>query len=208
MIDYYEKYRDVANEKFKNHVATIVEDTDSIISIDFRNKSGSSSYYINYIIDKRYGTFIISGDIGYCIAEWSHPQDASSVKGLIKDDPEYFISKFKTSTDKTYYDEDKLYSDIMELVSETQLEDAHFMWDSACHMNDNDENYTFEDDLKYSIHWSTFRSESKISDELRAFVLEYFGIDLYEMSYIGEAVAPRVYLWIFGYLMACEQLGL
>lgn len=208
MIDYYEKYREVANEKFKNHDATIVEDTDSLISIDFRNKSGSSSYYVNYIIDKRYGTLIIKGDIGYCIAEWSHPQDASSIKSLIKDDPEYFISKFATSTDKTYYDEDKLYSDIMELVSDTQLEDARFMWDSACHRNDDDENYTFEDDLKYSIHWSVFRSESKISDDLHAFALDYLDIDLYEMPYIGEAIAPRVYLWIFGYLMACEQLGL
>ena len=208
MVDYYEKYREVADEKFKNHAATIVEDTDSLISIDFRNKSGSSSYYINYIIDKRYGTLIISGDIGYCIAEWSHPHDASSVKGLIKDDPEYFISKFATSTDKTYYDEDKLYADIMELVSETQLDDARFMWDSACHRNDDDENYTLEDDLKYSIHWSIFHNENRISEDLQAFVLEYFDIDLYEMPYIGEAIAPRVYLWIFGYLMACEQLGL
>ena len=208
MIDYYEKYREVANEKFKNHAATIVEDTDSLISIDFRNKSGSSSYYVNYIIDKRYGTLIIKGDIGYCIAEWSHPQDASSIKSLIKDDPEYFISKFATSTDRTYYDEDKLYSDIMELVSETQLEDARSTWDSVCHWNDNDEKYTLEDNLKYSIHWSTFCSESRTSEDLQSFVLEYFDIDLYEMPYIGEAIAPRVYLWIFGYLMACEQLGL
>ena len=208
MIDYYEKYREVANDKFKNHVATIVEDTDSIISIDFRNKSGSSSYYVNYIIDKRYGTLIISGDLGYCIAEWSHPNDASSIKSLVKDDPEYFISKFKTSTDKTYYDEDKLYSDIMELVSEDQLEDARSMWDSEWHRNSDDKTYTFEDDLKYSIHWSIFHSEDRISEELQTFVLELLDIDLYEMSHIGEAIAPRVYLWIFGYLMACEQLGL
>jgi len=39
MIDYYEKYREVANDKFKNHIATIVENTDSLISIDFRNKN-------------------------------------------------------------------------------------------------------------------------------------------------------------------------
>lgn len=30
-------------------------------------------------------------------------------------------------------------------------------------------------------------------------------VDFYEKY---REVAPRVYLWIFGYLMACEQLGL
>lgn len=54
--------------RFKMHRATLIQNTDRYFVADYRRADGSEEYYINFILDKKYGSLIISGDLGNCIA--------------------------------------------------------------------------------------------------------------------------------------------
>ena len=45
-------------------------DDEKILIIDWKNKDGSGEYAIRYTLDMEKGNFIITGDVGYCIASW------------------------------------------------------------------------------------------------------------------------------------------
>ena len=51
-------------EKFNTHKATLIQDTDRYLIIDWRRADGSGDYYVNYIVDKKRGNLIVSGDLG------------------------------------------------------------------------------------------------------------------------------------------------
>lgn len=57
-------------KRFAAHKATLIQDTDRYLIFDWRKADGSSDYYVNYILDKKRGNLIISGDLGDCIATW------------------------------------------------------------------------------------------------------------------------------------------
>lgn len=57
-------------EKFSTHKATLIQDTERYMIIDWRRADGSINYYVNYILDKKRGSLIISGDLGDCVATW------------------------------------------------------------------------------------------------------------------------------------------
>lgn len=204
MVDYYEKYREVANEKFKNHVATIVEDTDSLVSIDFRNKSGSSSYYVNYIIDKRYGTLIISGDIGTCIAQWFNKVDLTKLKSLVSESPDYFASKFQCASDQYYYDAEQIFNALVEFYGKDELVDVDKVYES-------DTGNSIFDDLKYAIECSITCGDTVFSPSSRLIYLwqDVLGCDLYDLyGFPEKMIDTRVYLWMIAFEKACTQLGL
>ena len=50
-------YREQARQKFVNHKATVVLDTDRFTSIDWQNENGSYEYFINYTLDKSMDIF-------------------------------------------------------------------------------------------------------------------------------------------------------
>ncbi len=54
-------------ERFSTHKATLIQDTERYFAVDWRSESGSGDYYVNYILDKKRGSLIISGDLGDCI---------------------------------------------------------------------------------------------------------------------------------------------
>lgn len=61
-----EAIRKNCQERFANHKATLIQDTDRYLAIDWRKGNGSGDYYVNYILDKKRGNIIISGDLGDC----------------------------------------------------------------------------------------------------------------------------------------------
>lgn len=40
-------------ERFSTHKATLIQDTDRYMIIDWRKADGSIDYYVNYILDKK-----------------------------------------------------------------------------------------------------------------------------------------------------------
>jgi len=77
--DYYQH----AERHFKDHAATLVQDTDRFTIIDWRNRNGSSNYSITFIVDKKRGSLIVSGDLGDSIAVWYNPVEISDLKKYI-----------------------------------------------------------------------------------------------------------------------------
>ena len=47
-------------ERFAAHKATLIQDTDRYMIIDWRKADGSIDYYVNYILDKKRGSLIIT----------------------------------------------------------------------------------------------------------------------------------------------------
>lgn len=43
-------------ERFAAHKATLIQDTDRYMIIDWRKADGSIDYYVNYILDKKEAT--------------------------------------------------------------------------------------------------------------------------------------------------------
>lgn len=60
-------------ENFSSHKAELIQDTERYFAVDWRKEDGSGDYYVNYILDKKRGSLIISGDLGDCIATWYNP---------------------------------------------------------------------------------------------------------------------------------------
>ena len=92
-------------EKFNTHKATLIQDTDRYLIIDWRRADGSGDYYVNYIVDKKRGSLIVSGDLGDSIATWYNKIKPSDLKNYVKNDIGYYISKIQTASDLFYYDE-------------------------------------------------------------------------------------------------------
>lgn len=188
----YETYR----ERFATHKATLIQDTDRYLAIDWRKSNGSGDYYVNYIIDKKRGSLIISGDLGDCIATWYNKLDAAKVKSYVKDVP-YFMGKFQCASDSYTYNEDDTMADIKDRLGA----------DFDC-LDFSDSIDEFWDDLEIEISESTSRDTFLPTSKLIE-MIEQIDPDYHEWLYsCGQRIHPRVYLWAVGFQMACDQLGL
>ena len=98
---------------FENHKATLVLDNENIAVIDWRNKNGSSVYYIRYIIDKILGSIIIQGDLGFATACWYGKNNLHNFYSYMSDIG-YFASKLVCYTDKYTYNEEDIREDVKE----------------------------------------------------------------------------------------------
>lgn len=195
-------------ERFAAHKATLIQNTDRYMIIDWRKADGSSDYYVNYILDKKRGDLIISGDLGDCIATWYNAVSPRQMRSYLKD-VHYFISKFQCSTDKYIYDPDSAFEDIkyrlkdyMELELEELLnaskkhlwhsvDTEEELWEAV--KSDIDENWYSDTKLHYSTDMTNF--------------LQELDSEYYEWLYdCGSGINMRVYLWAVGYEMAYTQL--
>lgn len=175
------------------HKATLIQNTDRYTIIDWRKENGSGEYYVNYIIDKKRGSLIISGDLGDCIATWYNSNSVHDIARYIRS-VDYFISKFQCASDSYDYDEDDILEDI-----EGELKEAGV-----------DRTEEFEDD------WDTFTCDFsddcykegfRPSRDRTEFLSDYLGDDWWEGSDTwGRRISGRVFLWIAGLNMAVQQL--
>lgn len=177
----------------KHHKATLIQNTERYTIIDWRQENGSGEYYVNYIIDKKRGSLIISGDLGDCIATWYNRNSVHNIAKYVNS-VGYFISKFQCASNSYDYDEDDILEDIKEELKGSDVEHTEEF--------DNDwDDFTsdFGDDV-YSdgFHPSRDRIE---------FLEDYLGSDWWEgASSWGQRINIRVFLWVAGLNMAVEQL--
>lgn len=71
-------------KQFATHKATLIQDTDRYFAADWRRSDGSGDYYANFIVDKKRGSLIISGDLGDCIATWYNELTPAKLCGFIE----------------------------------------------------------------------------------------------------------------------------
>lgn len=197
----WDKWLKHAQEKFKNHKATLIQDTDRYVAIDWRNENGSGDYYVNFIVDKKRGSFIVSGDLGDSIATWYNPITLSNLKSYIYHDTEYYIGKFQCTSDKYFYDADFVFEclvDWLEMDCITEYIEVS---------GDFEDYQEFEEELKDQICDSIRGDEFVPTEKLYDMVTNIYS-DGWEYLYnCGAQIKGRVYLWAIGFNMACEQLG-
>ena len=197
----------LCKEQFLTHKATLIQDTERFLIIDWRRADGSGNYYVNYIVDKKRGSLIVSGDLGDSIATWYNPLTAEKIKSYIHNDVGYYIGKLQCASDKYYYDEENIVSDLKDYLQdcdEYELINAYNKY-TYCSVDSMAELWeTLKNDISGCIFGNTFIPNSDIQNFCRELNEDYW-----EWLYsCGRRIHTRVYLWAEGFYMACEQLGI
>lgn len=197
-----------AAKYFSAHKATLLQNDEEYMMIDWRRDNGSVEYYINFVVDKKHGNLIISGDVGYCIAAWRCPLTIAKLKTYINDVP-YFVRKIQCSTDKHTWNPDDILADIKNIFNECEYNDRIQRYIEYI----NNYGYSYETENNF---WANIKNEIYESEYGDKFVptsslidiMSYFDTEYYEWLYTcGRRINFRVYLWVTGFIMACEQLG-
>lgn len=193
-----------AKERFSTHKATIVTDTDRYLAIDWRREDGGIEYYINFVIDKKRGAFIVSGDLGESIALWYNKLEPSNLKCYITD-VGYYIEKIQCASDLYNYSDESVMEDLKATFEADEIiENAdHINYDDLGDFYDFDD---LEDEVADCIINNVFIPSDRLIDILRNF--GYSDLMWVYDSRIGQRISGRVHLWQIGFKMACEQLGI
>lgn len=199
-----EEIRKQYQDRFATHKATLIQDTDRYLAIDWRKSNGSGDYYVNYILDKKRGSLIISGDLGDCIATWYNKLCIENAKEYINN-MGYFVKKIQCASDKYTYDYENVISDIHKELEDVDFDisDVYSIERGIFDMND------FWRVVEEEVGKSTDRMGLFLPTDKLIQTIENVCCDYWEWLYIcGERIHPRVYLWAIGFQMACDQLGL
>ena len=195
-----QEIKEYSNHIFATHKATLIQDTDRYCIIDWRRADGSSTYYVNYIVDKKRGSLIVSGDLGDSIATWFNAVTPAKLKGYIHNDVEYYISKFQCTSHKYTQDADEVVEDIKEYVDDDELRDAFL--ESENEVFDTPEEMWEEvaDEVFSCIYGDDFIPSDRLN--------ELFPESWEWLPHCGQRIKLRCYMWAEGFYMACEQLGI
>ena len=197
----------ICKEKFSTHKATLIQDAERFLIIDWRRADGSSDYYVNYIVDKKRGSLIVSGDLGDSIATWYNHLTAEKIKSFIHNDVGYYVGKLQCASNKYCYDEANIIADLKEYLQDCDddeliaaynengsysIESVPELWDAL------------ENEVGSCIYGDKFVPSESIQNFCRELNADYWEW----LHSCGERIHPRVYLWAEGFYMACEQLGI
>lgn len=196
-----------AERHFKDHAATLIQDTDRFTIIDWRNKNGSSKYYINFIVDKKRGSLIVSGDLGDSIAVWYNPVEVSDLKKYIYKDIPYYMSKFQCTSDGIVYVENDVIEELIDGLfgTEDDREENIETYIAASYFDSFDD---FKEEIAEEVQKSIHNRDFHPTDRLFELATDVYP-DAWELfNGCGAKIDGRVYLWAIAFNMACNQLGL
>ena len=203
----FEKVKQICDKGFATHKATLIQNTDRYLIIDWRRSDGSSQYYINYIVDKKCGNFIVSGDLGSSVAAWHNNIDVSDIKKWMKNDINYYVSKIQCASNLYYYESNEVVSDIKNHLSECDIDDIIDSFNEHCSYFVSNEAEVWKY-LKYEVSSCIHSSKFVPSEEIKKFCEDFYA-DYSEWLYnCGKRICTRVYLWADGFYKACNQLDI
>lgn len=195
-----QEIKEYSNHIFATHKATLIQDTDRYCIIDWRRADGSSTYYVNYIVDKKRGSLIVSGDLRDSIATWFNAVTSAELKGYIHNDVEYYISKFQCTSDKYTQDADEVVEDIKEYVDDDELRDAFLEIENEIFDTPEEMWEEVENEVYSCIYGDDFIPSDRLN--------ELFPESWEWLPHCGQRIKLRCYMWAEGFYMACEQLGI
>jgi len=177
---------------FKDHKATKVLDQEDFLILDWRKENGSSEYFVRYIVDIKRGSLIIQGDLGDCIATWYNSVTPEDMCRYIND-AGYFMSKFRCSSDSYDYDREDAMEDFQSRINDYYSDVDEELIENAKDAIDEywDERHGYLD--------------SNITDAFQEIDQDWWDGGL---TNLGRRINGRVYLWVIGFQMACDQLGI
>lgn len=192
--------REACEKSFATHKAELIQNTERFLIIDWRKEDGSGHYYVNYIVDKKRGSLIVSGDLGDSIATWFNPIEPAKLKRYIQDIG-YYVEKFQATSHDYFYETENIIAD---MKNEIEGDDDSFAVDGDIY-SIGELWELIEEEVESCIDNNNFIP----SDTLNHILEEIGCVDTFEWLYrCGERICHRVYLWAVGFDMACEQLGI
>ena len=197
-----EKITEMCRQHFETHQASLIQNTDRYLIIDWRRRDGSGNCYVNYIVDKKRGSLIVSGDLGASIATWYNPLEPSKLKEYIHNDVGYYISKLQCESDLYTYDGDNIVEDMKKYIDSYDVKEYIAVDDDF----DNEEEFWdhISEETEKCMYYDKFIPSSCLTEKI-----EKIDADCWEwLSDCGKRVHMRVYLWAEGFYMACSQLGI
>lgn len=195
-----QEIKEHCNHIFATHKATLIQDTDRYCIIDWRRADGSSNCYVNYIVDKKRGSLIVSGDLGDSIATWFDAVTPAKLKGYIHNDVEYYIGKFQCTSDKYTQDADEVVEDIKEYVDDDELRDAFLEIENEIFDTPEEMWEEVENEVYSCIYGDDFIPSDRLN--------ELFPESWEWLPHCGQRIKLRCYMWAAGFYMACGQLGI
>ncbi len=202
-MEEFAKYEAMGAKKFATHKATKVVDDARYLIVDWRREDGCGDYYINFIVDKKRGAFIVSGDLGDSIAVWYNPVAVEDMSSWIYNDIGYYISKIQCSSNLYTYDEDDILADIMEYLGEEGVESL--LENNPVYENIDELKEALMEDIGDSLYErNTFIPSSGLIELLCEDDPDYWEW----LPNCGKRIDGRVYLWAIGFKMALDQLGM
>lgn len=181
---------------FANHKATVLQDDDKLLAIEWRNKDGSNAYAVKYIVDKVSGTLFIEGDLGFAVACWYGKVTTENILDYTNTrNIGYFVGKIQCSTDKYSYNDDDVKTDVARKLQEVLTGDDYT--DSEIEKIKDD----FDDIEQILIDMEDKRVNfgQELIDLISKYTDEWWESSL---LYAGRRIDDRVYLWSIGFEMA------
>lgn len=200
-----QRYEAMCKEHFSTHKATIVTENDRYFILDWRREDDSGDWYINFIVDKERGAFIVSGDLGNSIAVWYNPTTPENIRSYIKS-IDYYIEKIQCSSNLYKFNNDDVISGIKEHISDSDVKKWIDSADYDYYIEDTDDFWALVDDWVIDGIYN-YESCFHPSTELINIIVD-FDPDYYEWLYdCGQRIDGRVYIWSIAFRMAMQQLG-
>ena len=192
-IEKRECQKESAKRHFANHIATYSTEN-NIAILDWRKKSGSSAYYVRYVLDTEHCCLYITGDLGYAVVRLTERATLSALAGYINT-VDYFVEKIQCSTDKYQYDE---------AVAKTELREHLLQYKRQIYDTDM---LTVGELINNTMHDFDCYNGFNLSAENDELLSAICGNEYSEWLYnLGCYVCDRVILWLVGLNMAYEQL--
>ena len=203
----WEKMYETAQRAFKDHRATLIQDSDRFTIIDWRKANGEGDYYCNFIVDKKRGSLIVSGDLGDSIATWFSPVTVSKLKRYIFHDISYYMSKFQCTSDDYCYDEKYVFECLMEHLF-GYGEDFEENLESYVSTSEFYSIEEFKEEMMEEVNKSIHDDDFIPTERLCEIATDVYPDAWEGMHRLGAQIKTRVYLWAIGFNMACDQIGM
>lgn len=192
-----EEYVERAMEKFANHKARVVINNERLFMIDWQGENSVTVDKMHYILDKERGVFTLYGDWGESVAYFSHRVEVEDLLFyLYTCSCNYFVEKIVAGNPYVIDSElgaQDIKKEMKEIIESYEQEGV-----------DTEE---AREDMRTMIElYKEFGDEVYGTNSL---FLDLWDKYFVERDYeIGKRVSNKVYLWVLGFFMACEDAGL
>ena len=180
---------------FKDFQAKKLVDDKNFLVIDWKNKNGSGEYSIRYTLDIEKGNFIVTGDVGYCIASWSNHLTPDNLCKFLNNIG-YFKEKINCWTESYTYRYKDIKDDLFVLKNDL-LNDTDFSEEEI------------DEDIEEILSMAEYIEKGMASyPDLIDIYTKYYS-DWWDSGFstLGRRISDRIYLWAAGFQMAWKQLS-
>ncbi len=205
------KQREEAKASFSQYGqdfhATLVQEDDNFFIMDWHDRNGSGNMATRYILDKKNGTLIITGDSGSCIATWHNKTSPEEMARYI-DSVDYFIEKIQCTEFKYSFEWKNVVDDLNELRKEymSYVQEGDFYDNNRKLITPEDCEEDFDE--MQSILYDIDIRENMVYPEELTDIFEKYTTEWYEGGFanLGKRVHIRIYQWIYGFQTGVKEI--